>query len=410
MAGGTVGDEIVDSNCFDAEMPQDTSDREWCPTDGGVVEVGAEDLLVDSVQFPDGEFVEVPQVPEIQGVDETSPSSVSDCPGVAGAVVYGRLYLDGDETSVSMHSQGYYPKYDEPIDGWTATLIDSAGEVATKSCFDGFFGFGEVGIGDYVLEVSAPEDVECTSSNNATRFPQAVREGHVTIVTIGDSVPKVGPKPLFPARVATMVEGVATVDNLNIAVSGTMTKHWQPGGNLFENVLSPVLADADVVVISIGGNDVMGYIGGSMGNTYQMLQKVEGLDEYTTELHESVAKIINEIRARAPHVDIIFCLYVNYAKASYWGNQVGPYKELFAVAGYNALVKARGLLAGMDGVLIADMFGALQGGAVDPYLIDAVHLSGKGHILYAEQIFAVLGGLSIDEDHEPVERFYGFSW
>ncbi len=341
---------------------------------------------------------------------ETIPEPPSDCPGIAGAVVSGRLYRDKDETSVSIHSQGYYPKYDEPIGDWQVSLLAQGKELSTDSCSDGYFGFGEVGVGSYVLEVAAPEGAECTSSNRPVRFPQAVREGHVTIVTIGDSVPKVGPSPLFPARLAKLVEGVATVDNLNLAVSGTLTKHWQPGGNLFENVLAPALPDADVVVISIGGNDVMAYIGGSMGNTYQMLQKVEGLDEYTTQLHDAVANIINEIHARAPHADVVFCLYVNYAKAAYWSNQVGPYKDLFAAAGHNALVKARGLLAGMDRVLIADMFGALGSGSVDPYLIDAVHLSAKGHALYAEQLFMVLGGLAIDQDHEPVERLYGFSW
>ena len=410
-----VGDGALIGEPGDATRPEDVKQQDnvrWesRPEEAGCVDLIALDSVVDVVCLPDVVPTDLPSVPDLQEVEEIAPEPVSDCPGVAGAVVSGRLYLDGDKTSVSIHSQGYFPKFDDPIDGWTVALIKEGKEWSAESCADGFFGFGEVGLGAYILEVNAPNEAECTSSNSAQRFPEAVREGHVTIVTIGDSVPKVGPVPLFPARLAKLVGRVAEVDNLNLAVSGTLTKHWQPGGNLFENVLAPELPDADVVVISIGGNDVMAYIGGSMGNTYQMLKRVEGLDEYTTELHDSVACIIDEIHARAPHVDVVFTLYVNYAKATYWANQVGPYKDLFAAAGHNALVKARGLLAGMDRVLIADMFGAVGSGPVDPYLIDAVHLSAKGHVLYADQIFMVLGGLAIDEDHEPVERLYGFSW
>ena len=404
-ANDLVGDGALQQElgCPEDALPEllweDGCVLEIAPPDGtaliDLVEVvPAEELLPGDVGEPHESYVEPP----------------SDCPGVAGSVVSGRLYRDMDQTSVSIHSQGYFPKFDEPIGGWQVSLLGNGDEWSSDSCSDGFYGFGEVEVGSYVLDVSAPEKAECTSSNRPIRFPQAVREGHVNIVTIGDSVPKVGPAPLFPSRLATKLEGLVTVDNVNVAVSGTMTKHWQPGGNLFENTLTPKLAEADVVVISIGGNDVMAYIGGSLGNTYQMLQKVEGLDAYTTELHDSVANIINEIHARAPHVDVVFCLYVNYAKAAYWGNQLGPYKSLFAAAGHNALVKARGLLAGMDRVLIADMFGALGDGPVDAYLIDAVHLSATGHALYAEQIFMVLGGLVIDQDHEPVERLYGFSW
>jgi lysophospholipase L1-like esterase len=410
LANGPVAEEPADTVQIEETREQDLPLQETAPREVVLPEIDVENVVQDLVALPDVIATDQVDAPDIQEIEVSVPVPISDCKGLPGAVVSGRLYQDCDETSVSINSQGYYPKFDEPIDGWSVSLINGQGEWSAESCADGFFGFGEVGMGTYILEVGAPEDCESTSSNHALRFPQAVREGLVTIVTIGDSVPKVGPKPLFPARLANLVSGVATVDNRNIAVSGTMTKHWQPGGNLFENVLSPELKDADVVVISIGGNDVMAYIGGSMGSTYQMLQKVEGLDEYTTELHNSVANIINEIQARAPHVDIVFCLYVNYANASYWANQVGPYKDLFAAAGHNALVKARGLLASMDRVLIADMFGALAGGEVDSYLIDAVHLSGKGHVLYADQLFMVLGGLAIDGDHEPVERLYGFSW
>ena len=75
-------------------------------------------------------------------------------------------------------------------------------------------------------------------------------------MTFGDSVPVVGDAPMFPDRLATLIGDLAEVDSRNIAVGGTLSTDWVPGSNYFENRLRPNIADADVIVISVGGNDI----------------------------------------------------------------------------------------------------------------------------------------------------------
>ncbi len=412
--GGDGGDAapVSELRVADARVDGGSPDLPGGPED--VQPVPDTVALADLTRMPEAVEVAADLLPEEEVSlvlpDLPADAEPEDCPGLGAGPVSGQLYFDGDQSSQSIYAQGFYAKYDQPIPGWEVSILAHESKKSTLSCPNGRFHLGKAGPGNYVLDVKRPKQAQCTSNNLPRRFPKAVKAGHVTIVTIGDSVPNVGPKPLFSTRLATLVDEVADVTNLNLAVSGTTTKHWLPGSYYFESVLEPALPSADVVVISIGGNDVMGYIGGSMGSPYDMLKKVDGLDAFTTELHNNVALIINEIKARYEDVDVVFCLYVNYARSDYWSNMAGPYKSLFVAAGHNALVKARGLLAEMGNVLIADIFGALGDAPVEPYLSDSVHLSAAGHELYAHQIFLALGGVIVDEDQTPQERLFGFSW
>jgi lysophospholipase L1-like esterase len=420
--GGTTS-PAADSRADADGSLSETVDRRYPPLPDATPDLpeSAPDLVIPDL--PHGDLAELPSQedvgmpPDLQPdlPPEVAPEEVDldDCPDLAAlgpGLLSGMLYRDGDTSSASLHSQGYFPKFDDPIGGWTVRLLGYGVEWETASCGNGEFHFSGLDEGTYVFAPEAAPDTDCTSNNLPRRFPEAVREGHVTLVTIGDSVPKVGPKPFFPARTAWMVRRVAEVENRNVAVPGTTTIHWLPGGNLFETVLAPELPEADVVVISVGGNDVMGFIGGALGNPSRALIKLQGLEVFTQQVHDNVATIITEIQARAPHVDVVFCLYVNYAATTYWGKQAGPYADLLKVAGHNVLVKARGLLAAMPGVLIADMFGAWGDASADPLLIDSVHLSAAGHALYAEEIFKVLGGTSIGLEPMEPHRLYGFAW
>ena len=70
------------------------------------------------------------------------------------------------------------------------------------------------------------------------------RNGAIKLVTMGDSVPVVGDKPTFPDRLASLLGGLAPVENRNIAVGGTLSTHWLPGTSHCDNILLPEIADA----------------------------------------------------------------------------------------------------------------------------------------------------------------------
>lgn len=325
-----------------------------------------------------------------------------------GSTVAGMLYWDGDGSSASSHWQGCYPKYDTPMGAAEVHLIGEDHEWQTTSCENGEFAFDQLAHGTYVLDVQVDEQLDCTSANRPVRFPQAIREGKVTIVTIGDSVPKWGPSPRFPSRLAWHLRRLAEVDNRNVAVPGSKSMHWVPGTSYFENILAPELAEADVVVISIGGNDIMGYYGSAFSDWSKIYEKFKGLDDFLDGLHGNVEATVTEIRVRAPHVDVVFCLYFNYMEASYWQNMAGMWKALAVDAASQAFKKARLRLGELPGLVLADMFGAYDDDSLDAYLSDSVHLSALGHKVYAREILLALGGIIVGDVSHGTEPMFGF--
>ena len=264
------------------------------------------------------------------------------------------------------------------------------------SCEGGDFHFGDLDDGSYVVAPELDVDGNCLQRNCAQRFPEAVQEGAVKIVTMGDSVPVVGDNTLFPSRLATLLGSLADVDNVNVAVGGTVSSQWLPGTSNFESRLAPELSDADVVVMSIGGNDIMGSLDAGA------LSDPEGAVEDTYELVEDIADnvraMVEAMRDINPDLDIIYCIYVDYGQASVFpwgivGNIVG------AEAITDVLRTARASLAVEEGILLADLFGASHEleDPLDDYLYDALHFNDRGHTLYAEEIFQTLGGALIGD-------------
>lgn len=346
---------------------------------------------------PDLPYPHEAQEEPCQQVDEATDPAIK-----------GIVYFDGDQTSDSLYAQGCYPPFDEPSGAIVTRLIGEEGEWETETCGNGKFGFGDLKPGTYALDFELPEGSYCTSSNCGRRFPQAVKEGKVVIVTIGDSIPNVGPAPRFPDRLAKIVGRLAPTENHNIAVSGSTALHWLPGTNYFENKLDPELAGADVVLISLGGNDVMAYLGGAMYDHSKLIDKFMGLDEFQVKLGENIRSIVEEIMVRAPHVDVVFLLYFNYANATYWKNLAGSYYGMMKNVATNAFLIALEKMSAVPGLVIADMFNSIGEEWVDPYLSDSVHLSALGHKVYAEQTFLSLGGALIGKTTIGLDRQVGY--
>jgi len=295
------------------------------------------------------------------------------------------------------------------MEGVEMTVIGASNEWMTVSCADGSFGFGNLGKGTYLLDVGLPPSVACTSTNRALKLPEAIKSGKVVVVTMGDSIPLVGSGQPFPARLSAMLGGLADVEDKTIAVGGSKAENWVPGTDYFDNKLLPELAAANVVVISVGGNDMQAYMPPQADYDFQsVMQKLVGLGPFMDGLQSDIVLMILEIQALAPHVDVVYIMYMNYANSQPWKALYGSYSDLVITGLHNTFADMREVISDVPGVIVADVFGWLEESAVDEYLSDFVHLSEAGHQLYAEQIFLALGGARVGQESLGLERLFGF--
>jgi lysophospholipase L1-like esterase len=308
----------------------------------------------------------------------------------------GLLYVDADESDGSIHDNSFDSDSDTPIAGSTVRLFgDTNLMVEGRSCADGNFHFGDLSAGAYVVAPELDVDGNCMQRNCTKRFPQAIAEGSVKIVTMGDSVPVQGDPVRFPARLATLLGDIADITNTNVAVGGTVSSQWLPGTSHFDNRLTPELADADVVVMSIGGNDIMASLDvealldpeGTIEATYELVQQIA----------ENVRSIVDGMREINADIDVVYCIYVDYGQAGGNWNIIGNMVGQEAIT--SVLRTARESLSVEEDILIADLFGASHE-LEDPlsdYLADMLHFNDRGHSLYAEEIFLTLGGALIGD-------------
>ena len=322
--------------------------------------------------------------------------------------LHGRVFVDVDGDVVTRYRFGFEPGADAPVVE-PAVELRAAGSdrvVAARSCADGRYGFdGPLAPGDHLRSLpglSQPGQV--VSSNQAYRLPRAIAEGSVQVVTIGDSVPKLGPDPLFPAQLSSRLQAFgATVDDQNVAVPGSTSGEWLPGGGYFEGRLGPLLAEADVVMISLGGNDFFALVDEATASSNPDVAALQArFEEVVDQVLQNVVMILDEIRQRAPQADIVWVLYPNFARSSAWKALVGDFIGVVDFTLDRTLRQVRARLV-ERGVLVADMLEATRGVDLDPLLFDEVHLSGAGHDFYAEEIFRVLGGVTIEEGGASVE-------
>ena len=327
--------------------------------------------------------------------DDPIIESCKEESSLEGTAVYGRLYWDADSGDQSRHAFTYDASADAPVAGRDVRLISTEGTQETISCDDGTFAFENLGDGSYVIGVDH-DDSRCMQRNCTQRFPAAIEEGDVTILTFGDSVPKVGDAPMFPDRLATLIGDLADVDNRNVAVPGTLSTDWVPGTSNFQNKVKPNVADADVIIISVGGNDITNSLNAEALQNID--QAIEDTFKLVTDIVENIRAMATEIRTINPDVDIVYCLYVDYGNATIypWGLASAFLPEGTIT---DILVSAREQVPSDSNIILADLFGASQKleDPLDDYLYDALHFNDKGQTLYAEEVFQSLGGILVGE-------------
>lgn len=338
---------------------------------------------------------------------DPTPQVLEHCAGDSDEGFAGTLYVDKDISSTTMYSQ-VINEGDTPLEGALVKLLRKDEEQLRRSCADGSFRFQEATPGWHMLEVADPAPKLVTSSNQTRRLPYAVRNGAVKIVTFGDSIPAYGPQPWFPQRLGTKLKEVVDDVNVeNIAVPGTTTVEWLPGTLNYQNLLSK-FEGADVIVFSLGGNDLYAFAGRDLSNTPVdvLLKDFEAAIEG---IKSNLKNIVTELRKSNPTADIVWLLYPNYARSTEWKMLAGSSVKLVERILQRTLGEIREDMAHHEGLMIWDMYGGTQDVDLDTILIDPLHLNETGHELYANALMETLGGVLIGDQNASQTRNIGVS-
>lgn len=242
-------------------------------------------------------------------------------------------------------------------------------------------GDGDAGPGD---RADRPADAP-----DAAPAERPLLEGGERVLFIGDSLAVQAP-PNYPELLpAALRDRARDVETVNLAEPGATADDWKPGSELFSQRLAPELGTADLVVVTLGGNDLEQGLGASDG--------LDGLSSGSGSSGAAFAaierfgaglgRIFTAIRKRAPDARIVYVGYPDYSEATAWRQATGSLGIVALRIGLSSLLDAAG---GADPDLLVDMGPATARAGVDAMLADTEHLSAAGHQLYARRLAALL--------------------
>ncbi len=295
-------------------------------------------------------------------------------------------------------------------------------EYTFSACDDGSYTIEGLEAGTYLVYPEILDGRPCTTRNCPGRFARALADnGEAVIVTLGDSIAVLGSENRFPQKLVSLFGGLGTINSRNMAMEGTTSDDWLPGGWLFDSRLRPHLVDADLFLITLGGNDILYFVDnylsrGGIPTGEQLAVAVDEAREIIDDVVANLTAIMTAIRMANADADIAFLLYMNYSQATtnpVW-NTVGTILGRETLA--QILVRARDQFPEDDAhLLLVDLFGRFEGENISGYLADPLHMNNEGHVAYAEEIFRTLGGVLLGpsplgvEGHTPIglRRHFG---
>ncbi len=305
---------------------------------------------------------------------------------------HGQVYTDADSSDLGRYSGGFEVASDTPRANTPIELLGSA-EGPVVTCDDGRYQF-QASDGTYLV-VAPPNPADCSQRNCVSRLPDALEEGAVKVVTLGDSVATFGAAPPFPARVAELLGSIngAVITNENLADFDARSSNWVPGTPLFE-AARPSMMDADVVVISLGGRDLQDFA--ETINLMKIATIPAAAELAVNTLANNARAIAAEVHVVNPTADVVFCLFPDYSAAT----QTTPWNALALIpAGLIAEVfnGVREQITPADDIILVDLLGLTSqlSFPLDDALADGIHFNEFGHDVYAHEVFRALGGVIV---------------
>lgn len=315
------------------------------------------------------------------------------------------VYHDTDTSSFTDLEQAM-DEDDLPLAGVELALfgVDTTDTATTDD--QGAAVFTDLADGGWLVRPATPDEAWSTSRNTPTRLYEVLTEEDgdgLVYVALGDSTPVEGSEEErpYPTRLKELLDPLFAdgVTLHNDAEPGSKSFEWLAGTELL-TAATPHLEAADLVTLTIGGNDLVDAIeSGDMG---AMLAAVE-----TT--FANIGVIVGEIRAINATADVVVTIYPNYLKADHWDEGGDPESLAFTREAVDGIIATmRAVIAKIDGVIIADMGALMRDADMNLYMYDKLHVNDVGHQLYADVIFRALGGALLPEDAEG--KLFGYAF
>ncbi len=371
----------------------------------------------DQSSMPPDQDMGVMQATGEMGIEDDQDMSTVTPTGPAfaceGEQISGVVYMDNNLSSASRFLQRLDDE-DELLVDEELVLIGTKTTLSGRSCEDGTFGVDGLEDGFYVLAAKPREGHISASSSQGMRFAEAIQEGSLEVLVFGDSIPAFGPKPWYPTLLEETLDQFADTKVINIASPGARSVDWLPGvGGFYEDRLAPRLESADVIVFSLGGNDLYEFANSNMdlSSPEKVGEALEQFDVVLAEIIVNLKLLITEIRQANPDADIVWMLYPNYATSDEWAALAPDFIDLIANILQGKLNKIRKDLAHHEGLLMWDMLKSSAALDLDDYLSDPLHLNVAGHAWWERELFMMLGGVIIEEGvrvDAEIERDIGF--
>lgn len=380
---------VVISGCGDTTSPTD---------DGVATDISGDGYVGDSTTMPDADD-DTDGNTDVVAAD--TPIDIAPAPrpcqeGLSGPVIKVTTYNDNNDSSLTSFAQSIKDG-DTPLPGVAVSLIEPF-TGAGFTCDEGWYSFVSDNAGTFtdsyrILKIDAPE-CKITSHNMARRAPVALAEGKLKMVIMGDSIARYGGPTFFYDNLQAWLDGFGDIEIKNHAVAGSVSTQWMPGTSYF-GYIEPELPDADVVFITIGGNDIMDYV--RYHQNLPIDQLMAGIQTTITEVESNIETIYNEVRKQKPDADIIWLIYPNYADSDKWRTATGTWADQVALFFQEEMFKLLRWAAGIDGLILVDLFSRMNKADLDLSLRDELHYNNYGHGILAEEIFKVLNGVIIKD-------------
>jgi lysophospholipase L1-like esterase len=323
----------------------------------------------------------------------------------------GMVYLDADESAQSLLHQGYnygdrvLPYVQIELSNGTTTQVKRTSQYGT-------YAFLNQPDGIYFVRPLLPDWLKDTSKNLPERVPEAIAEGEMTILTIGDSLGVIGSNKPYPNWLAEHFGALCDVTLHNLHVSGSRSWEWMPGDPkaYYENRVLPYAADVDLIVVTVGGNDADIYIEDMGWDDYDIVTIVQNFfndPSYVTEIFPRVRQLLDDLHAAAPQADIVYMIYPNYVNSDWVTPPLGFFANFFHDLLGGIIEDQRRDFKDFDYLTIADQYTYWYLTELDPYLFDAIHFNDLGAEELARVMFNALGGVILDADHPKDLHSYG---
>ncbi len=338
-------------------------------------------------------------------VDEPQACDLSEA--ASGTAVVGRVYVDSDGTDESLFHSAFEDGADEAVDGVSVELVGVDGG-DRMTCDGGQWAVGDLSDGVYLAIPKLAEGSRCASRNCPTNFHRAALEASeddpVQILTIGDSIPVQGDAITFPTRLQALLSPVIPVVSTNKAIGGSTSPQWLPGTSYFDTNIAPYLAETDLLVASLGGNDLMAYAQ-SIGIPDDIEAAKAGAIAKAMEALDNVLAIADAVHAVNPDIDIAYLLYIDYGLATSQTMWSLVTQLLGPTTVTEMLIDVRASIPAERNIVLVDLFEASRSPDVDvnSMMADPLHMNSKGHTWYAERIFETLGGVLVGADTNILE-------